>query len=84
MFVLGPHWSGAGGTLNGTFWNLKKPGELCSSYVCLMVAAAALAKPKSELRAGGPGRSLSTRKRKRLSGQGTRAPLCPEPLGWGS
>ena len=23
MFVLGPHWSGAGGTLNGTFWDLK-------------------------------------------------------------
>lgn len=31
-----------------------KPGEDCNSYICLLVAAAALAKPKSELPSYGP------------------------------
>lgn len=39
------------------FWDVK-PGEPCSSYICLMVAAAALAKPRSALPASSPGREL--------------------------
>lgn len=80
MFVLGPHWSRAVGTLNRKFGDLK-PGELCSSYICLMVAAAALAKPKSELRAGGP--RPSPVPGREAPGQGETGPSLPRATGLG-
>lgn len=46
-----------GTTSGGTFQDVK-PGGNCSSHICLMVAAAALAKPRNELPARGPGREL--------------------------
>lgn len=46
-----------GGETGGMFWDVK-PGEPCSSYICLMVAAAALAKPRSALPANDPAREV--------------------------
>lgn len=54
-----------------------KPGEDCNFYICLMMAAAALAKPMSELPARGPGRELG-------SVVGAWALLCRGQPGWGA
>lgn len=48
------------GTTSSGIFLVVKPGEHCNSYICLMVAAAALAKPRSELLARDPGRELGS------------------------
>lgn len=60
-----------------------KPSEPCSSYICLMVAAAALAKLESELRAGGWGAAPQYQEESRAPWSGGLGPSLPWAAGAG-